>query len=49
MWPDEPATFDPNEWASHAEAIHPVKVHPKKRAKPPIKANRTRAQRRAAR
>jgi hypothetical protein len=26
MWPDVPATFDPKEWAPHAEAIHLVKV-----------------------
>ena len=29
-WPDEPATFDPSEWAPHTEAIHPVKVRPRK-------------------
>lgn len=25
-WPDAPARFDPNEWAPHAEAVHPMKV-----------------------
>lgn len=24
MRPDEPATFDPGEWAPHAEAVHPA-------------------------
>jgi predicted transcriptional regulator len=49
MWPDEPATFDPDEWASHAEAVHPVKVRPGRRATRVTQANRTRAQRRVAR
>lgn len=48
-WPDEPATFDPNEWTSPAEAVHPVKVRQGRRAVPPINANRTRARRRVAR
>jgi predicted transcriptional regulator len=47
-WPDEPATFDPNEWA-RAEAVHPVKVRPRRRAARVTKTNRTRAQRRVAR
>src|SRR5262249_5985019 len=49
MWPDEPATFDPSEWASHTEAVHPVKVRPGRRGARVTKANRTRAQRRGAR
>jgi Arc/MetJ-type ribon-helix-helix transcriptional regulator len=47
--PDEPATFDPGEWASRAEAVHPVKVRPGRRAARKTKANRARAQRRVAR
>lgn len=37
MWPDEPATFDPNEWAPHVEAIHPVKVRAGRRPTVPTK------------
>lgn len=48
-WPDEPVTFDPNEWASPAEAVHPVKARSERRAPPPIKAKRTRARRQVAR
>jgi len=48
-WPDEPATFDPNEWAPHAEAVHPVKGRPRRPATRVTKASRTRAQRRVAR
>jgi len=48
-WPDEPATFDPGEWASHAEAVHPVKERPGRRAVRGSKASRARAKRRAAR
>lgn len=49
MWPDAPATFDPDEWASPTEAVHPVKARSGRRATRPTKANRTRAQPRAAR
>ena len=48
-WPDEPIAFDPNEWASHAEAVHPVKARPRRRAVRATKSTRTRAQRRVAR
>ena len=46
QWPDEPATLDPDEWASPAEAVHPVKARPKRRAVRVAKANQTRARRR---
>jgi len=48
-WPDERATFDPDEWASPAEAVHPVKVRRGRRAARVTKTNRPRAQRRVAR
>jgi predicted transcriptional regulator len=48
-WPDEPATFDPDEWTPHAEAIHPVKVRADRRRTSRAKPNRTRAKRRVAR
>lgn len=48
-WPDEPAAFNPEEWASRSEAVHPVKVRPGRRAARVTKANPTRAQRRVAR
>jgi Arc/MetJ-type ribon-helix-helix transcriptional regulator len=47
--PDEPATFDPGEWASHAEAMHPVSVPRRRRAVRVTKADRTRVRRRIAR
>jgi hypothetical protein len=49
MRPDEPATFDPDEWVPNAEAVHPVKVRRGRRAARATKADRTRARRRIAR
>jgi Arc/MetJ-type ribon-helix-helix transcriptional regulator len=47
--PDEPVTFDPDEWAPHAEAVHPVNGPRKRRAARGTKAVRTRVRRRVAR
>jgi Arc/MetJ-type ribon-helix-helix transcriptional regulator len=47
--PDEPAPFDPDEWASDAEAVHPVNGPRRRRAARRTKANRTRVRRRVAR
>lgn len=47
--PDEPATFDPGEWATHAEAVHPVNRPRRRPAAGVTKARRTRVPRRAAR
>ncbi len=49
MRPDEPATFDPDEWASHAEAVHPVSSRRGRRAARGSKADRARVRRRIAR
>jgi predicted transcriptional regulator len=48
-WPDEPATFNPEEWAAPSEAVHPVKGGAGRPATRVTKANRTRARRRVAR
>ena len=48
-WPDEPATFDPSEWASPDEAVHPVKMRRGRRVTLPTKANPARTQRRVER
>lgn len=47
--PDEPATFDPDEWAAHAEAVHPVDGPRGRRVARGAKAGRTRVRRRVAR
>jgi predicted transcriptional regulator len=47
--PDEPATFDPGEWASHVEAVHPVDGPRKRPAARVTKADRARVRRRIAR
>lgn len=49
MRPDEPATFDPDEWASRAEAVHPVSGRRVRRATRGTKADQTRVRRRIAR
>ena len=46
--PDE-STFDPDEWAPHAEAVHPVNAPRRRRAARGTKAGRTRVRRRVAR
>jgi predicted transcriptional regulator len=48
QWPDEPARFDPSEWASSTEAVHPLKARPRRRAARVTNATRTRAPRRRA-
>jgi predicted transcriptional regulator len=47
--PDEAATFVPEEWAPHAEAVHPVNTPRRRRAARGTKAGRTRVRRRVAR
>jgi predicted transcriptional regulator len=48
-WPDEPATVDPDEWASEAEAVHPGASGRGRRPARGAKADRTRGRRRVAR
>lgn len=48
-WPDGPVAFDPGEWASPAEAVHPAKRRPRRQAARVSKVKRRRAQRPGAR
>src|ERR1041384_7492963 len=47
--PDESVASHPDEWASDAEAVHPVKPRPKRRTARATRARRVRPRRTAAR